>query len=416
MSIELYKEALKFFPGGVNSPVRAKVRPHPLFVSKAKGSRIFTEEGFELIDYIMGYGPLILGHSNEYVLEAVKNNVVNGWLYGNQTKFELELARKITKYYPSIEKLRFVNSGAEAVTTAIRLARGYTGRKEIIMFDGCYHGAVDSLMVKEEGGEVVPYSHGVPEELMRLTHVCQFNDPSCVESITKNREIAAIVVEPVMANVGVVLPEKDFLRDLYKIASENGSLLILDEVVTGFRLSLGGAQQYFNVKAHITTLGKIIGGGFPAAAIGAKKEIMDFLTPSGRVFNAGTFNAHPISMVAGLYTIEVLERLNPYHEMRKITEELVSDLRKILEERGLKFAVNQIESMFQVFLDVKEVKNAIEARKANNDKYIKLAEEMVKRGILIPPVNTETWFVSLAHTLDDIEITIKTLKKASEVI
>ncbi len=412
----LYEEALAVFSGGVNSPVRASVRPYPFFVKRAKGSRIFTVDGQELIDYVLGYGPLILGHANDRVLEAVKREVEKGWLFGAPTEAELLLAKKILSYVMPKGKIRFVNSGTEATLTAIRLARGYTGRKYIVKFDGCYHGSHDAVLVSAGSAASeygIPSSLGIPKEITGLTLVARFNDKESVEKIVKKHkeEIAAIIVEPVIANMGVIPPKDGFLKFLRELTQANDILLIFDEVVTGFRLSLGGAQQYYGVKADIVTLGKIIGGGFPIGAVVSTKEIMKHLAPEGKVFNAGTFNAHPISMIAGLATLSVIEEENVIAKASDTAQRLEKILRDVASDSGIDHWINRVESMLQIFFTDVEVMNADQARKSDRKLYATFHEELLKRGIFVAPSQFEALFTSYSHGDEDLERTSEALEE-----
>ncbi|MUM64657.1 glutamate-1-semialdehyde 2,1-aminomutase [Acidianus infernus] len=415
MSSELWKEALRYFPGGVNSPVRAAVKPYPFYVSYGKGAYIYTEDGNSLIDYVLGYGPLILGHANEYVKEKVIEQIEKGWLFGIPSRVEIELAKKISLHMPSIEKIRFVNSGTEATMNAIRLARGYTKRDKILKFNGNYHGAHDYALVDAGSAASefgVPNSEGIPEEVLKTVIVCEYNDLQCVEKKLKNEDVAAVIVEPVMGNMGVIPPEKDFLKGLREITSTYNTLLIFDEVITGFRLSMGGAQEYFGVTADLTTLGKIIGGGFPIGAFGGKREIMDMLTPSGKVFNAGTFNANPISMSAGLATLEVMERENVIEKTTYVAEKVTEELERIKYPH----VINRVKNMFQIFFGVEKVSNATEARRAKKEVYLQFQINLMKNGVYFPPSQFESVFTSLAHYDDNIiSDTILAIKKSSEL-
>ncbi|MCY0873399.1 MAG: glutamate-1-semialdehyde 2,1-aminomutase [Acidianus infernus] len=415
MSSELWKEALRYFPGGVNSPVRAAVKPYPFYVSYGKGAYIYTEDGNSLIDYVLGYGPLILGHANEYVKEKVIEQIEKGWLFGIPSRVEIELAKKISLHMPSIEKIRFVNSGTEATMNAIRLARGYTKRDKILKFNGNYHGAHDYALVDAGSAASefgVPNSEGIPEEVLKTVIVCEYNDLQCVEKKLKNEDVAAVIVEPVMGNMGVIPPEKDFLKGLREITSTYNTLLIFDEVITGFRLSMGGAQEYFGVTADLTTLGKIIGGGFPIGAFGGKREIMDMLTPSGKVFNAGTFNANPISMSAGLATLEVMERENVIEKTAYVAEKVTEELERIKYPH----VINRVKNMFQIFFGVEKVSNATEARRAKKEVYLQFQINLMKNGVYFPPSQFESVFTSLAHYDDNIiSDTILAIKKSSEL-
>ncbi|AFZ70877.1 glutamate-1-semialdehyde-2,1-aminomutase [Caldisphaera lagunensis DSM 15908] len=411
-SRELFEEAKKIFPGGVNSPVRAAVKPYPFFVKYAKGAYVYTEEGNRLIDYVLGYGPLILGHANDYVLNKIKEGLNNGWLFGAPNKNEINLGKKIISYVKPGGKIRYVNSGTEATMTAIRLARGYTNRKYLVKFDGCYHGSHDSVLVQAGSAATefgVPNTLGVPNDVAKLTLVAKYNDLNSLENIFRNYgdEIAAVIVEPVIGNMGVIKPNKDFLQGLRKITKDYGSLLIFDEVITGFRLSMGGAQKYFNIDADIVTLGKIIGGGFPVGAVVSKSEIMDYITPEGKVFNAGTFNAHPITMIAGLYTLEFMEKNNVIDKASnsaKILNELLLDY-------GIEYTINRVESMMQIFFTDKEINNADDARMANKELYTKFHESLINKGVFIPPSQFETMFTSYEHNEDIINYTAEKIKE-----
>lgn len=419
MSEKLWKEALELFAGGVNSPVRAAVRPFPFYVEKGEGAFIYTHDGQRLVDYVLGYGPLILGHSHPYVKAKIIEQVEKGWLYGTPSKNEIELAKKIRTHVPSAEKIRFVNSGTEATMTAIRLARGYTKREKILKFDGNYHGAHDYGLVSA-GSAASEYnviiSMGMPSAIINTVDICKYNDLDCVEKKLREENIAGVIVEPVMGNMGVILPEKDFLKGLRELTKSYGSLLIFDEVITGFRLGLSGAQGYFGVIPDITTMGKVIGGGLPIGAIAGKKEIMDNLTPQGKVFNAGTFNANPLSMIAGIATIEVLENTNAFDIANKATEDLSEELEVLFSRKNFKFTINRIKSMFQFFIGIEKVTNADEARIANREIYIKIHEKLLKHNVFIPPSQYETIFTSSSHTNDVVNLTIEAFRKVvSEV-
>ena len=414
MSEKLWKEALNLFAGGVNSPVRAAVKPFPFYVEKGEGAFLYTIDGQRLVDYVLGYGPLILGHSNEYVKKKIIEQIEKGWLYGTPSKSEIELAKKIRTHVPSAEKVRFVNSGTEATMLAIRLARGYTKREKILKFDGNYHGAHDYALVNA-GSAASEYnvliSMGIPNSILDTVVICKYNDLDCVEKKLKNEDIAGVIVEPVMGNMGVILPDKDFLKGLRELTKTFNTLLIFDEVITGFRLGLSGAQGYFGVIPDLTTMGKIIGGGLPIGAVVGKKDIMDNLTPAGKVFNAGTFNANPLSMTAGLATIEILETTNAYDIANKAMKELVDGINEILTSKGYKFTINRIQSMSQFFLGVDRVDNADDARLANKDLYVKIHERLLKQGVFIPPSQFETIFTSASHTTEIVNLTIEAFRK-----
>ncbi|GAB6946297.1 glutamate-1-semialdehyde 2,1-aminomutase [Vulcanisaeta sp. JCM 16161] len=420
-SSKLYEEAQGVLVGGVNSPVRAAIKPYPFFVREGKGPYIFTVDGQRLIDYVLGYGPLILGHAPEPVVKRIVDYVGRGWLYGAPTEIEVALAKKIVSHFPSIKKVRFVNSGGEAVATAIRLARGYTKRRKILKFEGCYHGAVDYVLVKAGSAAAhfgAPSSAGVPEDVAKLTLVARYNDLDSVERIMRSEgdDVAAIIVEPVMANYGVIPPKEGFLKGLREIADRYGALLILDEVVTGYRLGLGGAQRYYGVSADITTLGKIIGGGFPVGAVGARDEIMDLLSPRGPVFNAGTFNGHPISMIAGLATIEVLETTNAYDIAISASRRLAEGLSDVLGRLGIDHVVNWAPTMLQVFFTKGEVIDHETASKSDTKLYLRLHEELLRRGVFIAPSQFEAVFTSSSHTNDIIEETLRQVEDSAKVL
>ncbi len=413
----LYERALQLFPGGVNSPVRAAVKPYPFYVERGEGAYIYTVDGEKLIDYVLAYGPLFLGHRHPRVEQAVREQLEKGWLYGAPYELEIRLAEKILKYYAPNGMVRFVNTGTEATMTAIRLARGYTGRKYIVKFNGCYHGAHDAVLVGAGSAAAeygVPTSKGVPEEVAKLTLVARYNDIHSVEELMRKHgdEIAAIIVEPVAGNAGVIPPEKEFLHGLRRLADEYGALLIMDEVITGFRLALGGAQEYYGVKGHITTLGKIVGGGFPIGVVVAERRIMEELTPKGKVFNAGTFNAHPVTMAAGLATIEVLEQGEAYKVASRAGRVLAEALRELAASTGLEATVNHVESMLQIFFTKGPVKSPEDAARSNKALYMKLHEELLKLGVFIAPSQMEAIFTSAAHTDEVVEETLGKLREA----
>lgn len=414
----LFEEAKRHIPGGVNSPVRA-FEPNPFFVKEAKGARIYDVDGKEYIDYVMGYGPLLFGHANERIINRVKEAVERGTLYGAPTEEEVELARRIKKFYPSIEMVRLVNSGTEATMHAIRLARGFTGRRKIIKFEGCFHGSHDSVLVKAGSGALtfgIPSSSGVLEDTARHTLVSRYNDISLTEDIArKNRDdLAAIIVEPVMANSGLIPPDMEFLRGLRSIADELGCVLIFDEVVTGFRLSPGGAQEYYGVKADLTTLGKVLGGGFPIAAFGGREEIMRNISPSGRIYQAGTFSGNPVSVAAALAVTEMINE-GIYSYLRDYGKKLVSAIRDIIDDRNLKATVNHVESMFQIFF-TDRVRTYEEALSSDLKKFRTYFMKMLEKGIFIPPSQFETCFISTAHSDEEMKITIEALDEALKIV
>ena len=400
INYKLFCEAKKYIPAGVNSPVRSfyAVGGVPLFIKKGKGSKIYDVSGKQYIDYCMSWGALILGHSHPEVVNAVKKVVENGTSFGAPTQLEIQLAKEICKAFTSIEILRLVNSGTEACMSAIRLARGYTGRNKIIKFAGCYHGHADYLLVKAGSGMktfALASSSGVPKDFIKHTFVLPYNDLDAVEKITKkyHKDIACIIVEPIAANMGVVLPKEGFLRGLREICDYYKIVLIFDEVITGFRVAYGGAQELFKIKADLTCLGKIIGGGFPIGAFGGKKEIMSCLTPIGNVYQAGTLSGNPVSVTAGLVTLKILSNKKIYDLLEKKTKLLCDGIKENLKKSKIDVIINQVGSMFTVFF-------------SNDKQYAKIFHKILKRGIYFPPSQYEACFVSLAHTDEDIEKTI----------
>ncbi len=423
ISYQLFKEAKRFIPGGVNSPVRAfgAVGGSPIFIEKAKGSKVYSVDGKSYIDYVMSWGVLILGHSNPSVIRGVKKVIENGTSFGAPTKWEIELAKVICALYPSIELVRLVNSGTEAAMSAIRVARGYTKRDKIIKFEGCYHGHADYFLVAAGSGAAtfgMPNSLGVPEDIAKDTLVLPYNDLTKCEDVFKkfNDEIAAIIVEPVAANIGVVLPKRGFLEGLRKLCDRYGVVLIFDEVITGFRVGLGGAQEKFKVKPDLTCLGKIIGGGFPIGAYGGRKEIMENVAPLGGVYQAGTLSGNPVAVQAGLATLELLEEKNLYKELEDKTVELCDGIEKAATEEGVSIKINRISSMFTLFFTDEEVLDFDSAKRTNTSQFAKFFRTMLDEGIYIPPSNFEAWFVSKAHKKDDIKKTIDSSGKAFRIL
>lgn len=394
-SRELYERAKKLMPGGVNSPIRA-IDPYPFFIREGSGSKILDVDGNEYIDYCLAYGPLILGHKPSPVMKMIKNQLDKGIHFGAPCEAEIKLAEKIVGHVPSADMVRFVNSGTEATMNAIRLARAHTGREKILMFDGCYHGAHDHLLFKLGGMK----SPGMPEHLKDTTIVTSFNNLASVEEIAKEEDLAAIITEPVIGNSGCIPPVDGFLEGLKEVCDENDILLIFDEVITGFRLSLGGAQEYYGVKPDLTTLGKIIGGGFPIGAFSGPEEIMRKIEPEGDVYHAGTFSGHPISMAAGATTLRELERKNIIGKTTEYAEEIA----KILHE-GSGLTVNQVGPMLQIFFTTEKVTTAEDVRSTKEDKFKKFWSELLKRNLFVAPARTECWFISNAHTSNDLEVT-----------
>jgi glutamate-1-semialdehyde 2,1-aminomutase len=412
--MSLFEESKKYIPGGVNSPVRAfgSVGGEPVFIKEAKGSKIVDTNSKEYIDYVCSWGPMILGHTDNDVVEAICSQAKKGTSYGAPTELELKLAKMVVELIPSIDMVRMVSSGTEAVMSAIRLARGYTKRDKIIKFEGCYHGHSDCLLVKAGSGALTfnqPSSPGVPIDFAKHTLIAQYNDIESVKKLFRDYkgEIACVIVEPVAGNMGVVLPKDGFLKGLRDIADENGALLIFDEVITGFRLSSGGAQKYFNVMPDITTLGKILGGGLPVGAYGGRKEIMENISPVGPVYQAGTLSGNPLAMVAGIKTLEKLSSPHFYDDLRKKSEILWIGFDENLKKLNLKFAFNSIESMGCLFFTEKKVESFQDAITSDTKLYAKFFHEMLKRGVNLAPSQFEAMFVSIAHTDDELNYTIK---------
>ncbi len=417
-SRRLYEKAKKLIPGGVNSPVRA-FKPYPFFTSHAEGSRLYSVDGNVYIDYCMAYGPLILGHAHPKIIEAVKEQLERGTMYGTPTEDEVKIAELIVNLVPCIEMVRLVNTGTEATMHAIRAARGYTGRDKIIKFEGCYHGAHDYVLVEAGSGATTfgsPTSLGIPRDTARNTIVLPFNDIESFErAVMENRdEIAAVIIEPVIGNAGVIPPKKGYLNEIRKITEEEEIVLIFDEVITGFRLDLGGAQEYYGVKPDMATLGKIMGGGFPIAAYGGKREIMELISPLGKVYQASTFSGNPISVKAGLTTLEVIvkNRSSIYKRLEEAGEKIERGLKDIVEDRGLTAQVNRVASMFQIFFTDGPVLNYRDAKKSDKEKFMKYQRRLMSEGIFIPPSQFETCFISTAHTDDDIEKTLDAMDRA----
>ncbi len=416
-SESLFSEAKKIIPGGVNSPVRAfkSVGTTPLFIKRASGSKITDVDGNEYIDYVGSWGPLILGHAHHEVIHAIKNTLKNGTSFGAPTEVEIQLAQLVARLVPSIESVRMVNSGTEATMSAIRLARAYTKRSKIIKFEGCYHGHVDSLLVKAGSGAStlgVPDSPGITEELAKLTTTLSYNDIEEVEACfqKEGEQIACLIVEPVAANMGVILPEKGFLESLRKITEKYGSLLIFDEVLSGFRVALGGAQELYNVKPDLTCLGKIIGGGLPVGAYGGKKEIMDYISPVGPVYQAGTLSGNPLAMTAGVATLNLLSQDRVYSDLNQKTDFLTDGLKSIFEEKGIPTYFTKAGSLFCAFFTDSAVKNYADAKKSDLNKFARYFQNMLHNGIYLAPSQFEAGFISIAHSEEDLSKTLESAR------
>jgi glutamate-1-semialdehyde 2,1-aminomutase len=415
----LYNESVKHIPGGVNSPVRAfsSVGGDPLFIQRGHGSKIYDVDGNEYIDHVCSWGPLILGHSHPKVVAALSDQAVKGTSYGAPTELELRMARMITDAFPSIEMVRMVNSGTEATMSAIRLARGYTGRGKIVKYEGCYHGHGDSFLIKAGSGALtlgIPTSPGVPSEIAGMTIVAKYNDLDNIAKIfgDEAENIAAVIIEPVAGNMGVVPPKLGYLEGLRDITQQYGALLIFDEVITGFRVTYGGAQTLYGIEPDLTCLGKIIGGGLPVGAYGGKREVMEHMAPTGPVYQAGTLSGNPMAMSAGIATLEVLQSEDVYSELEKKSARLAAGLKQAAEQAGGDVSFNRVGSMLCTFFTDKEVVDYDTATSADTDRYTLFFREMQKQGIYLAPSQFETSFVSLAHTNEDIEKTIEASRSA----
>jgi glutamate-1-semialdehyde 2,1-aminomutase len=409
-SEDLFKDAKNYLPGGVDSPVRA-FQPNPFFALKGEGSRLFDVDGNSYIDYCLAYGPLVLGHANPAVINAVKDQLSKGSAYGVPTENEINLAKEVIKRMPCAEMVRFVNSGTEATMSAIRLARAVTGRKKIVKFEGAYHGAHDYVLVKSGSGAVgLPDSPGVPEETTKNTVLVPFNNREAIVSLVEKEgeNLAAIILEPVMGNVGCIPPEKGYLEFLRDITLENDIILIFDEVITGFRIARGGAQEYFGVTPDMVTLGKILGGGFPMGAFAGKKEFMERIAPSGDVYQAGTFNGNPISITAGLETLKNLDK-KFYQESEIKGLKMRRGIQDILQDASLEYQVAGLSSMFQLYFTTDEVWDYAQAKTADTNKFNKYFHTLLKNEVFIPPSQFECCFISQAHTSEDIQKTLEVM-------
>ncbi|WP_297199844.1 glutamate-1-semialdehyde 2,1-aminomutase [Thermanaeromonas sp.] len=419
-SVQAYAEAVKLMPGGVNSPVRAfrAVGMTPPFIAKGEGARIYDIDGHEYIDYVGSWGPLILGHRHPEVVEALEKTLKEmGTSFGAPTELENELAKMITQAVPSIEMVRLVNSGTEATMSAIRVARAFTKREKIVKFAGCYHGHADYFLIQAGSGALtfgVPTSPGVPVGTASNSLVARYNDLESVEKVFQQvgEEIAAVIVEPVAGNMGCVPPRPGFLEGLRDITRKYGSLLIFDEVMTGFRVAYGGAQEIYKVKPDLTCLGKIIGGGLPVGAYGGRRDIMEQVAPSGPVYQAGTLSGNPLAVTAGLATLKILQRAGVYEALEEKGALLERGLREKAGEAGLEVTINRKGSMFTVFFTSNEVVDYETALTSNVERFARYFRSMLEQGIYLPPSQFEAAFVSLAHTDEDIERTITAASRA----
>lgn len=418
-SRELFRRACGIIPGGVNSPVRAfrSVGGEPFFVQRAAGARLWDADGNEYIDYVLSWGPLILGHAHPAVVQAVVDAAARGTSYGAPTAAEVDLAEAVRGFFPSMQRVRFVNSGTEATMSAVRLARGFTGRDLILKFEGCYHGHGDSFLVKAGSGVAtlgLPNSPGVPAELSRLTLTAPFNDLEAVEAIFRAHagRIACVILEPVVGNAGFIPPDDGFLQALRAITEADGSLLVFDEVMTGFRVAPGGAQERFGVVPDLTTLGKVIGGGLPVGAYGGRADVMDWVAPVGPVYQAGTLSGNPLAMAAGLAQLRILRDEDPYPALERKTRRLVQGLLDAGAERGVPMTGGSLGSMWGVFLAAGPVRSFEDAKTSDVETFRRFYHAALRRGVFFAPSAYEAGFLSTAHTDTDVEETISRAREA----
>jgi glutamate-1-semialdehyde 2,1-aminomutase len=412
-SYKLFLEAQEYIPGGVNSPVRAwrAVGGNPLFIQRGRGCRVIDADGKEYIDYVGSWGPLIAGHAQAQVVRALEETLKRGTSFGAPTAKEIELAKLIVAAVPAIEKVRLTSSGTEATMTALRLARGYTGRAKVIKFAGCYHGHSDALLVRAGSGALtfsLPDSQGVPEAFASQTLVAEYNDLESVAAYLEagGNTIAAVIVEPVPGNMGLILPKPGFLTGLRALTRDHGVVLIFDEVISGFRLARGGAQAVYGIDPDLTCLGKIVGGGLPLAAVGGKRTIMDLLAPLGPVYQAGTLSGNPLAVTAGIETLKIISAPGAYDRLNELGTLMAEGMRKALRDAKLVAAVNQVGSMFTIFFGVDNVNDYTTATRSDTQMFAHYFQGMITRGIYLPPSQFETAFISLAHGEAEIEETV----------
>lgn len=422
-SSAMFDEARSLIPGGVNSPVRAfrSVGMNPIFIREAHGSKVIDVDGNEYIDYIGSWGPLILGQSHPKVVKAIQEAAAVGTSYGAPCPAEIELARMITCAFPSIDKVRMVSSGTEATMSAVRLARAYTGRSMIVKFEGCYHGHSDSFLIKAGSGLLtagVPSSPGVPRELAELTLIASYNDFESVQKLFDEHglQIAAVIVEPVAGNMGLVLPEPDFLKGLRELTSQYGALLIFDEVISGFRLCYGGYQNIVDIKPDLTTLGKIIGGGLPVGAYGGSREIMDRIAPEGDVYQAGTLSGNPLAMAAGLATLKILYDEPPYDRLDEWGRTITDGIAAKLSPKGCSFTINRLGSMYSLFFTGRKVHRYEDVMSCDTELYARFYRALIREGVYFPPSQFEVCFISQAHSKNDLEETIQAVDRAMDSV
>lgn len=422
-SLTYYRRALEWIPGGVNSPVRAfkAIGIPPVFIDRARGAKIWDVDGNEYIDYVGSWGPMIMGHAHPRIVQALRKTAAKGTSFGAPTPLEVELAMRVRKAFPSIEMVRMVSSGTEAVMSAIRVARGFTGRDKILKFEGCYHGHGDSLLVKAGSGATtfgIPDSLGVPEDLARHTLTAPYNDLEKVRALVNQHpgEIACIIVEPIAGNMGVVPPEKGFLEGLRSLCDERGILLIFDEVITGFRVAYGGAQELYRIRADLTCLGKILGGGLPVGAYGGRAKIMEKVAPLGGVYQAGTLSGNPLAMAAGIEALDLLKSKKVYQDLEAKTSYLAERITECAEERKVPVTVHRATGMLTVFFTPGPVRDYASAKTSDTKKFAQFFIEMLHQGIYLPPSQFEAWFISIAHTQKDLDRTVEACDNAFKKI
>ncbi|RBW55829.1 MULTISPECIES: glutamate-1-semialdehyde 2,1-aminomutase [unclassified Tenacibaculum] len=421
-SQKLYNKGLENLVGAVNSPVRAfsSVGGNPLFIKKAKGSKIIDVDGNTYVDLVLSYGPMILGHRHKKVQKSITKALKNGYSFGASTSNEIKLAKIVCDAFPGMDKVRFVNSGTEAVLSGIRLARAFTGKDKVIKFAGCYHGHQDALLVAAGSGLAtlsLPGSKGVPEGAVKNTLIANYNDIESVKAhFEAHDDIAGVILEPVAGNMGVVTPQNNFLKELKEYLESKGALLIVDEVMTGFRSKFGGAQELFDVEADITCLGKVIGGGFPVGAYGARNEIMEMVAPLGGMYQAGTLSGNPIAMAAGISTLTELKKQNPYEKFNEIAQIIEVFLLESAKKYGVEITVNRFGSMINPFFSSKKVTNFEEAQTSDTKKFAVFFWEMIKNGVFLPPSQFEAWFLSSAISEKDIQKITQAIDKSMEAV
>ena len=418
-SKKLFAEAKEVMPGGVNSPVRAfkSIGMDPLFISKAKGATIYDVDGNQYVDYVGSWGPMILGHAHPRIVAAVQKAAQHGTSFGAPTEIETEMAKLVIEAVPSVEMVRMVNSGTEAVIGALRVARGFTGRDKILKFAGCYHGHGDSLLIKAGSGVStlgLPDSPGVTKGTAQDTLTVDYNDLDAVKEVfaQMGEEIAAIIVEPVAGNMGLVIPKEGFLEGLREVTEKYGALLIFDEVMTGFRVAYGGAQELYNIKPDLTTLGKIIGGGLPVGAYGGRRDIMEHVAPAGPIYQAGTLSGNPLAMAAGREMLMALKERGKYEKLERMSAELAQDLQSLAKEHSVETTFKRVGSMSCVYFTNEDVYDFPTAAKSNMDRFRIYFKTLLENGVYIAPSQFEAGFVSLAHTINDLDKTLSAADKA----